>query len=192
MYRIVALFLLVSVFISCSKDPKSSPNPDVIPSIINGTIEEFNLAPLNITTPDKGSFFVSANNTKYKVDFAATTQAASNATLLFETDTILIDGSREFANLGADAISYNPVAPNLVTIFFTDGRKVTGSFELNTSFGGVFGEALITQWRDAGDPAKPNQKAKDDIIHLVNRFRDRDGPGPEVGPQYLLATVSKN
>jgi hypothetical protein len=191
MYRFFVLFLLLGAFISCSKKDGGSTTPVVIPDIIDGVITEFNLTPLDINTPDKGTFFISANNTIYKVDFNAAAQPASNARLIFESDTILTDQSREFANLGKDAIAYNPVADNLISIFFDDGRKVTGSFNVNTSFGGIFGEALISQWRDPSDPAKPTQKAKDDIINLVHRYSDKDGPGPETAPQYLFVKVSK-
>src|SRR5688572_25176816 len=192
MYRFLMLFVVVSTFISCSKNETGPPPPVVIPAIIDGAITEFNLTPLDITTPNKGTFLISANNTNYKVDFDAAAQASSNAILIFESDTILTDQSREFANLGKDAITYNPVAENLISIFFDDGRKVTGSFNLNTSFGGVFGEATISQWRDPVDPAKPTQKAKDDIINLVERYSDKDGPGPETTPQYLFVKVSKS
>jgi len=74
---------------------------------------------------------------------------------------------------------------------FNDGRRVTGNFDLNTSFGGVFGQSVITEWRDPSDPTKPTQKAKDDIINLVHRYYDKDGPGPGASPQYLFAKVSK-
>ena len=192
MYRFLVLFLVLGSFISCSKNEEGPSTPVVIPVVIDGAITEFNLNPKDINTPDKGTFLISANNTIYKVDFKATPEPASNATLTFESDTILTDQSREFANLGKDAIAYNPVAENLISIFFHDGRKVSGSFNLNTSFGGVFGEALISQWRDSNDPAKPSQKAKNDIINLVQRYSDKDGPGPETAPQYLLVKVSKS
>jgi len=190
MHRLLALFLVLSTFISCSKN-EGSLTPEVIPASLDGVLTDFNLTPLDINTPDKGSFFISANNTNYRVDFDAAAQVASNAIIKFVTDTILIDQSREFTNLGKDAISYNPVAPNIITIFFNDGNKIIGSVDLNSSFGGVFGETLISQWRDPADPAKPNQKAKDDIIHLVHRYADKDGPGPGITPQYLFVTVSK-
>jgi hypothetical protein len=191
MYRLLVLFWVFSTFISCSKNEDGSSTPVVIPDNIDGVITEFTVAPLDINTPDKGTFFISANNTRYKVDFDATTEPSSNAILIFESDTILTDQSREFANLGPDAVAYNPVADNLISIFFHDGRKITGSFNSNTSFGGVFGAALISQWRGPGDPAKPTQKAKDDIINLVHRYADKDGPGPETSPQYLSVTISK-
>jgi len=191
MYRILGLFFLLSIFISCSKDETGPPPPVVIPDIIDGEITEVNLTPLDINTPDKGSLFIAANNTVYKVDFNATAQSSSNAFLIFESDTILNANSREFANLGKDVIVYTPVAENLISIFFQDGRKITGTFSLNTTFGGVFGEALISQWRDPSDPTKPTQKAKDDIINLVHRYSDQDGPGPETTRQYLFVTVAK-
>ena len=191
MQRFLVVFLVISVFISCSKDEDPPSTPVVIPDIIVGEITEFTLAPIDINTPDKGELFIFSTNTKYKVDFTATAQAQSNAVLILATDTILTDQSREFTNLGQDAIAYNPVRENLVSIFFNDGRKITGTFNSSTSFGGIFGHALISQWRDPTDPAKPTQKAKDDIIHLVQRFADKDGPGPEIGPQYLFVTISK-
>jgi hypothetical protein len=179
-------------FISCSKDPVSSSTPDPIPNIIEGTVKEFTVTPIDINTPDKGTFFISYLNVIYKVDFAAIDQAGSNAILRFASDTILNDQSREFSNLGKDAIAYNPLKENNISILFHDGRRVTGLFDINTSFGGVFGEALINQWRTSGDPAKPTQKAKDDIIHFVRRYADKDGPGPQTSPLYLSAKVSKN
>jgi hypothetical protein len=190
MRRILFLLLAINSLVSCSKEEATNP-PVVIPDIINGLVNEIAVTPINITTPDKGSFSISANNTIYKVDFNATDQAQSNATFRFASDTVLTDASREFANLGKDVIAYNPVAPNEIEIRFTDGRKVLGSFDANTSFGGVFGEALISQWRAASDPAKPNQKAKDDIINFVHRYADKDGPGPGTAPTYVSVTVSK-
>jgi len=193
MYRLLALFLLLWTFVSCSKnDEGSSSTPVVIPDIINGGVTEFNVAPIDINTPGKGTFFISANNTIYKVDFNAVAESESNAVLIFNSDTILTDQSREFANLGKDAIAYNPVADNEILVLFHDGRKIDGLFNLNTSFGGVFGEALISQWRDPGDPAKPTQKAKDDIMNLVQRYADTDGPGPGTAPQYLFVKVTKS
>src|SRR5688572_1553556 len=192
MYRFFIVFLLISAFfISCSKDDKGQPTPDPIPDVINGVITEIDLTPVDITTPGTGRFFISANNTRYQVEFSAVALAASNATLTFDTDTILTDQSREYANLGIDVISYNPVKENQIIMSFNDGRRVTGVFDFNTSFGGVFGETLISQWRDPSDPSKPNQKAKDDIINLVRRYGDKDGPGPEISPQFLFATVSR-
>src|SRR6266487_6642448 len=191
MYRFFVLFLLLGSFISCSKNEEgSSSTPVVIPDVINGVITEFNVTPLDINTPDKGEFFISANNTSYKVNFNAVAESESNAILIFESDTILIDQSREFANLGKDAIAYNPVAENQISIIFDDGRKINGLFNSYTSFGGVFGEDLISQWRDSSDPAKPTQKAKDDIINLVQRYADKDGPGAATAPQYLFVKVT--
>jgi len=191
MCRLLLFLLVFSTFISCSKNEGGSLPPVVIPDVVEGTITEFNVTPLDINTPDKGEFLIAVNNTVYKVDFNAAAQSASNATITFASDTILTDESREFANFGKDAIAYNPVAENQILILFNDGKKVNGSFNLNTSFGGVFGEALISQWRDPGDPAKPTQKAKNDIINLVQRYSDLDGPGPETTRQYLIAKVTK-
>jgi hypothetical protein len=190
MGRLLVLLMVLGSFISCSKN-KSSSTTDVIPDIIEGVITEFTVTPTDINTPDKGTFFISATNTRYKVDFDAAAQPASNAILRFASDTILNDQSREFANLGKDAIAYNPLKGNEISIFFNDGRRITGGFDFNTSFGGVFGEALIIQWRTPGDPGKPTQKAKDDIINFVHRYSDKDGPGPQTSPQYLSVIVSK-
>ncbi|MEJ7679667.1 MAG: hypothetical protein WKG06_17765 [Segetibacter sp.] len=191
MGRLLVLLLLLNALISCSKKEEGLLPPVVIPDIINGTINEIDVTPLNITTPDKGSLLISANNTIYKVEFNATDQSQYNAILFFESDTILTNDSREFANLGKDAIAYNPVAKNEITINFKDGRKISGMFDPGTSFGGVFGEQLISQWRDPSDPAKPNQKAKDDIINFIHLYADKDGPGSDITPIYLSVTVSK-
>jgi hypothetical protein len=191
MYRFLVLFFILSIFISCSKNEGGTSTPDVIPTVINGSVTEFNVTPLDINTPGEGTFFIFANNTSYKVDFNAAAEAQSNARLIFASDTILTDESREFANLGKDAIAYYPVADNQIEIFFDDGRKINGLFDFNTSFGGVFGEQLISQWRNPNDPSKPTQKAKDDIINLLHRYADKDGPGPETAPEYLFVTVTK-
>ena len=191
MQRVLAM-LLVIVFASCSKNDTGSTGTVAVPDIIEGVVTDFNVTPLDSITPDKGIFLISANNTVYKVEFNAIAQSQSNATLEFATDTILTDESREFANLGKDNISYHPVRDNEILLLFNDGRKVTGSFNFNTNFGGVFGESLISRWRDSTDPSKPNQKAKDDIIHFVQRYSDKDGSGPETSPQYLFAKVTKN
>jgi len=185
------LFLVLSTFISCSKDDEAPPPPPVIPDIISGVVTEFNVTPIDINTPDKGTFLIFFNGIFYKVDFNAVDESESNAYLLFNSDTILTDQSREFANLGKDAVAYNPVADNQILVQFNDGRKINGLFNASTSFGGVFGEALISQWRTPGDPAKPTQKAKDDIMNLVQRYSDKDGPGPGTNPQYLFVTVSQ-
>lgn len=192
MRRLLVLLLLLVSFISCSKSPGGSPTIDPIPDKIDGAIIDIHVTPIDINTPDKGTFFIFYLNTRYQVDFAATDQAGSNAILKFASDTILNDQSREFANLGRDAVAYNPVKENSISILFHDGKRVNGTFDLNTSFGGVFGEALISQWRTAGDPSKPNQKANDDIIRFVHRYADKDGPGSLTSPIYLSAKVSKN
>src|SRR5215210_1055992 len=100
MYRFVVLVLMLSTFISCSKNENMPLPPEVIPASLDGVITEFNLTPLNVDTLDKGSFFIFANNTNYRVDFDVASQAASNAVIRFVNDTILMDESREFANLG--------------------------------------------------------------------------------------------
>src|SRR5437868_9228081 len=107
--RLVILFLLTAL-ISCSKQKEETIPPALIPDIINGLINEIAVTPLNITTPDKGSFLISANNTIYQVEFNATDQAQSNAGLSFSSDSILTNESREFANFGKDVVAYNPVA----------------------------------------------------------------------------------
>ena len=190
MRRFLVLLLLIT-FGSCAKDDNGPTGTVVIPDVIEGVVTDFNVTPLDSITPDRGVFMVFAINNVYKVEFNAIAQLQSNATLEFATDTILNNESRAFANLGKDAISYNPVKDNEILLLFNDGRKITGTFNLNTNFGGVFGEALISRWRDPTDPAKPNQKAKDDIIHLVQRYGDKDGTGPETAPQYLFAKVTK-
>jgi hypothetical protein len=190
MCRFLVIFLLFSIFISCSKDEGGSPPPAVIPDVINGTITEFNLTPLNITTPDKGTFLISSAGTIYRVDFNAVADSASNAFLLFANDSILTDQSRGVGNVGRDAVAYAPVRENEIVIQFNDARKIDGLFNSYTIFGGTFGEDLINQWRDPADPAKPNQKAKDDIIHLVQLYSDKDGSGPETKPLPLLVTIS--
>lgn len=188
---LVFLFLFIAL-ISCSKkEDESTIPPAVIPDIIYGTVYEFNVTPLDMTTPDKGFFSISADNTLYQVVFNATDQTQSNAILHFTSDSILTEASREFANLGRDAIAYNPVAANEIEILFKDGRKILGRFDANTSFGGVFGEQVIAQWRDPTDPAKPNQKAKDDLRNFVHRYADKDGPGADKTPVYLFVTVSR-
>lgn len=192
MFRHLVLLFVFGNFISCTKNENKTPPADTIPVVINGSVAEITLTPLNITTPDKGNFFIFSNNTRYFVEFTATSNAQSNAIIIFDTDTILTDDSREYANLGDDAVSYNPVKSNNITLVFNDGRKVNGIFDLNTSFGGVFGKAIISQWRTPGDPTKPNQKARTDIINLIHLYGDKDGPGPEIAPQYLFAKISRS
>jgi len=191
MYRFIIIFIFFVPFISCSKDEGNTTPPDQIPDIINGIVTEFNVTPIDINTPDKGTFLINSNNTIYKVDFNAVAESESNAILLFDNDTILTDQSRELGNVGTDAVVYNPVRDNEILVQFNNGKKIDGLFTASTNFGGVFGEALISQWRTPNDPAKPTQKAKDDIMNLVQRYSDKDGPGPETKPQYLSVTVSK-
>ena len=190
MIRQIVFLLVLTSLVSCSDKDNGQP-PVVIPDMINGPILEINVTPLNITTPDRGSLLISMNNTIYKVEFNAVMQSQSNATLSFASDTILRDVSREFANLGVNAIAYNPVGPNEITIRFNDGRKIFGWFDDYSSFGGDFGQTLISTWRDPNDPAKPNQKAKDDISKFVKLYSDADGSGPGITPVYLLVQVSK-
>lgn len=190
MVRVIFVVLVLVFFVACSKNDTSTP-PVVIPDNIEGVAIEFQATPINITTPDKSSLVVSMNNTRYKVDLSAASQSQSNASVIFASDSVLTNDSREFANLGKDAVSYHPVAPNEITIRFTDGRKVVGWFDLNTDFGGVFGEAIITTWRNPGDPSKPNQKAKDDLSNFLKRYSDADGSGPGSAPTYFFVQVSK-
>lgn len=191
MFRLYC-FVLALASISCSKNETGPSTPPVIPDIIDGDVLEFRLMQVDVNTPDKGTFFVNVTNTKYRIDFTVTSEAESNAIFKFDSDTILTGQSREFANVGSGAIAYSPVADNRIVVFFHDGRKISGVFNLNTSFGGVFGEALIAQWRDPVDPAKPTQKAKDDLLNMAQRLTDKDGAGPETTPQYFFMKVSKS
>jgi hypothetical protein len=190
--RLFYIFLIViSALISCSKKEGVTTNPPItIPTKIEGLITELNVTPINITTPDKGSFVIFSNNTLYNVEFDAVEQSQSNADLLFGSDTLLIDESREFANFGNDIVAYNPLGINEIKINFKDGRKLTGTFDLSASFSGIFGEQLISQWRTVGDPGKPNQKAKDDLIGFIHRYADKDGPGPNSSPTSVFVEVS--
>lgn len=190
MFRLAIFVITLFAFLSCSKSDKSTP-PAPIPNSIDGIVIGFTASPQNITTPDKNFFVISMNNTRYRVDMNAVPQSQSNANVFFATDTILVDQSREFANLGKDAVSYNPVALNDITIRFADGRKIFGWFDLNTDFGGVFGEALISTWRNPADPAKPNQKAREDLRNFMRRYADSDGPGPGATPTYFFVEVSR-
>src|SRR5258708_796083 len=133
MHRLFVFCMVVGGFISCSKNQGGSAPPDKIPDIIEGVITEFIVTPTDINTPDRGTFFINANNRRYQVDFTAAAQSASDAILRFASDTILNDQSREFTNLGRDAIAYNPLAPNEISILFNDGRRVTGTFDINSS-----------------------------------------------------------
>ena len=186
---LVALFVL-TVGVSCSNKSNELP-PVVIPDNIDGVLREIMVTPVNITTPDKGSLTILMNSVLYKVEFNAVPQVQSNATLRFTSDTIIRAESSAFANLGPDVVAYNPVGPNEITIRFNDGRKIFGWFDPGTSFGGQFGQALISTWKDPADPAKPNQKAKTDISEFVKRYADADGPGAGGAPVYLLVQVSK-
>jgi hypothetical protein len=190
MFRIIVLLFVLTTIVSCSNKDNGQP-PVVIPDNINGPISEVMVTPVNITTPDKGSLVISMNNVNYKVEFNAVAQSQSNATLSFVSDTIIRDDSRAFANLGVDVVAYNPVGPNEITIRFTNGNIIFGWFDGHSSFGGTFGQALISTWATPGDPAKPNQKAKSDISKFVGLYKDSDGPGPTVTPIYLLVQVSK-
>jgi hypothetical protein len=187
--RVAFVVFLISA-VSCSNDDKALP-PVVIPDNINGPITEITVTPINITTPDKGSLSISMNNTVYKVQFNAVAQAQSNGSLSFASDTIIRDDSRAFANLGPDAIAYNPVGPNQIIFHLDNGKKIMGYFDTNTSFGGTFGQALIATWRDPADPAKPTPKAKSDISKFVSLYADKDGSGPGLAPVYLSVQVTK-
>lgn len=190
--RLLVFLLLITALISCSEKEEGTIPPAAIPDEIFGFVYEWNVTPLNITTPDKGFFLIIMNGTFYKIEFNATDQAQANATLRFAADTVLTDDSREFTNFGRDAIAYFPIKENEIEILFRDGRRVFGLFDVNnTIFSGTFGEQLISQWRTPGDPTKPNQKAKDDIRNLIRRYSDKDGPGPNVTPVYLSVTVSQ-
>lgn len=191
MYRFLILLFVLVALISCL-DKKEQPIPPVvIPGNIDGIITELNVTPIDINTPDKGSFLISGNNTIYNVSFDAVSKSQSNADLIFATDTLLTNESREFASFGKDEIAYIPLKENEITIFFKDGGKISGLFDPYTTFHGVFGQDLISKWRDISDPAKPNQKAKDDLINFIHRYSDKDGPGAGTAPVYLLVTVSK-
>lgn len=189
MIRTIVFLLFFSAAASCSKK-YGDLQPVVIPGTINGVILDIKVTPIDISTPDKASLRISMNNVIYSVEFNAAAQSQSNATILFASDTILRDDSREFANLGKDEVAYNPVGPNEIRIRFTDGREIFGWFEANSSFGGVFGEQVINQWRTPNDPAKPNQKAKDDISNFIKFYEDKDGTGPARTPVYLFVKVS--
>ena len=192
MFRLFIFMLVLTAFVSCSNKEGGLP-PVVIPDNIVGLISEIMVTPINITTPDKGTLLISMNNVIYKVEFNAVAQAQSNASLTFASDTIIRDDSRAFANLGVDVVAYNPVGPNEMTFRFNigSGKRITGSINGQSSFGGQFGQALISSWATPGDPAKPNQKAKTEISEFVKRYADADGSGPGVAPVYLLVQVSK-
>ena len=191
MNRVFGFLFAVTLAYSCS-NKESGPTPQpVIPDKIVGPITEMMVTPINITTPDKGYFLISMNNVLYKVQFNAVPQAQSNAVLVFASDTMINNNSRAFANLGKDAVAYNPVGPNSLIIHFNDARRIDGTFNNQSSFGGTFGESLIATWKDPADPAKPNQKAKDDISKFIMRYSDADGSGPGIAPVYLNVTVTK-
>jgi len=191
MQRFLVFLLLLIAFVSCSKEEGAPVQPVEIPAIINGTVYEFNVTPSDITTPDKAFLLILMNNTMYRVVFNAADSVEANAVLRFATDSILTKESREFSNQGRNALAYYPVNENEIEILFKDGRKVDGLFDPGvTNFGGTFGEQLISQWRDPNDPAKPTQKAIDDIRNFVRRYADKDGPGPDAKPTYLSVTVT--
>ena len=190
MLRLLVFAFVIVGSISCSKSNNSLP-PAAIPDVINGIVISFTATPTNITTPGRTSIVISMNNTRYTVELNAVSQSQSNALVLFATDTVLVDDSREFANLGKDVVAYNPVSANEITIRLNDGKKIFGYFDLNTDFGGEFGEALISTWRTPTDPSKPNQKARDDLKNFLNRYSDADGSGPGISPTYFFVGVSK-
>lgn len=192
MLRLIISVFLLAALASCSKKETGVIPPAPIPDIIAGIVYEFHLTPSDITTPDKGFMLIGMNNTLYRVAFDAVDEAQSNAVMFFATDTVLTDASRAFANVGRDAVAYSPIKANEIEIRLMDGRKVLATFEPNnTNFGGTFGEAVIAQWGEPGDPAKPNQKAKDDLRNLIRRYADNDGPGPGIGRTYLSVVISK-
>lgn len=190
MYRLICVVLL-SGLLSCSKDDDAPLPPEEIPNLLNGDVTTITVEPIDISTPDKANFLINVQNVLYKVTFNAVEQSASNATIVFATDSILSEFSREFADLGDDVLAYNPLKPNDITIAFTDGRKVFGQFTVGTSFGGTFGRDLIAQWRTPNDPSKPNNKAKTDLMNFVKLYEDKDGAGPETDPIYLSVTIKK-
>lgn len=191
MRQSLVCLLFAVVVVSCSKDEKKDLPPVVIPDIIVGTVLDIDFDPIDLTTPDKGTLRVIMNNTSYLVTFNAVTQPESNATLLFATDSIITEDSREVGNLGANKIAYNPVKDNEIHINFNDNRSVDGIFDIATSVGGTFGQSVISQWRSDADPAKPNNKARADLMEFVRRYQDKDGSGPEGAPIYLNVTVAK-
>jgi hypothetical protein len=191
MYRLLVLLLALELSASCSKKDDKQLPPPVIPSSITGVVTEINFDPVDITTPDRASLLISTATDLYQVDFNAAEESETTATISFRTDSILVDDSREFANLGMDAVAYQPVKDNALEILFKDGRRVFGTFDVSTSFGGIFGRELISQWRETNEPSKPNQKAKDDIRQFIQRYADKDGPGPETTRVYLAVQISK-
>ena len=190
MNRVFLFLIAVIIGVSCS-NKESGPTQVVIPDKINGPILEMMVTPININTPDKGYFTISMNNIIYKVQFDAVPQGQSNAVLTFASDTMINSNSRAFANLGKDAIAYNPVGPNSLIIHFNDARRIDGSFGNQSGFGGTFGESLIATWKDPADPAKPTAKAKTDISKFISLYSDADGSGPGIAPIYLNVTITK-
>jgi hypothetical protein len=193
MNRIIIVLLSALPFIGCSKSDDPDPAVTPIPDIIQGQVREIDVTPVDINTPGQGSFIISMTGALYKVQFNATTQAESNAILLFANDTMLIEESREFGNFGFDVVAYNPVKENELLVQFNDGgKRIEGQFNQNTSFGGAFGRDLIEQWRETNVPNKPNQKAKDDITNFVSRYADSNGGEVGATPTYLKVTVTRN
>jgi hypothetical protein len=192
MYRLTIVLAAICVLVSCSKSSAPPTTITPIPDIIIGQVREIDLRPVDINTPGQAFLVISMNDALYKVQFDATSQAESNATIFFATDTILVDESREFGNFGQDVVSYNPLYANELLIEFKEGgKRVSGEFNSNTSFGGTFGRDLISQWREASVPNKPNQKAKDDLQNLVRKYMDSNGDEPGIIPTYLAVTVSR-
>jgi hypothetical protein len=190
MNRIFILLLFV-LAVSCKKNDDNDPQ-FVIPPLIQGSVKEFNVDPIDINTPDKGTMLVSMTGSIYKVEFNAAPQASANAVLSFQMDTLLTDDSREYANFGNDFVAWQFVRDNQVEVTLNDGRRVSAFFDFTSSFGGTFGESLISQWRTPGDPTKPNQKAKDDLRKFVRLYDDKDDDGPGTDPIYLSVQISKN
>ncbi len=191
MSRILIVLVVLSAFMSCNKEDAPIPQTP-IPDNIFGNVREIEVSPTDINTPDKGFMVISMQDALYKVQFNATTQAQSNATLFFENDTVLIKESREYGNFGVDAVAYNPVKPNAVIFTFSQGpKKIEGVFNANTSFGGTFGAQLISQWRKPNAPTEPTQQAFDDLMQFVGRYMDSNGNEPGITPTYLNVTVSR-
>lgn len=189
MYRLLFVLSLVLAMGSCSKS-NDTPPVTPVPDVINGTITDFSVTPINLNTPDKGTMLISMTGALYKVQFNVVPEAQANAKISFGTDSVLVDESRESGNFGQDVISYIPVAPNEVIFTFKEGpKKINGVFSYLTGFGGTFGSDIIASWRSPSDPSKPNAKAKEDLMNLVRRYMDSNGSEPGISPVHLAVSV---